>query len=312
MRKEIFAYTSGDGISAIQATRYMPEDGSCRAVVQIVHGMAEYVGRYEEFAQFLTDKGVVVTGEDHLGHGGSIGENGPGYFCEKDPATTVVEDVHTLRLLTGEKYPGVPYIILGHSMGSFILRNYLCVHGTEIDGAVVMGTGMQPKWLLGAARVLTGLMKIVAGEKSVRTFLDRIAFGAYNSRIKPLKTDKDWLSKDEERVARYIEDDLCGFVFTVNGFGTLFELIHRLQKPEYLRRIPSDMPILVVSGEEDPVGDYGAGVRLAVESMEAAGAQCVACKLYPGDRHEILNETDREQVMADIWDYLKDNFLSGE
>lgn len=154
MKKEEFYFESHDNVSRIHALRYTPDDGNVKAVVQIVHGMAEYVERYEEFAQYLTDRGYAVTGENHLGHGKSVGEGGYGYFCEQDPATVVVRDVHSLKELTKRTFPSVPYIILGHSMGSFILRNYLCRYGDGIDGAVIMGTGMQSKGLLAAARVL--------------------------------------------------------------------------------------------------------------------------------------------------------------
>ena len=309
MRKEEFYFESRDNISRIHAVRYTPDDGSVKAVVQIVHGMAEYVERYEEFAEYLTDRGYVVTGEDHLGHGKSAGENGFGYFCEQDPATVVVRDVHRLKKMTEQIYPAVPYIILGHSMGSFILRNYLCRYGTGIEGAVIMGTGMQPAALVGAARMLTGVIRMLAGDKHVSMLLHRMAFGAYNKRFAPARTHMDWLSKDEQKVDEYIADPLCGFIFTVNGFRTLFELIHRIQKPENLKKMPDRLPVLVVSGSDDPVGEYGEGVRRAVESMEAAGLERLTCKMYPGDRHELLNETDRMTVMEDLFGWIEENVI---
>ncbi len=309
MKKEQFYFDSRDNGSRIHAVRYMPDDGNVRAVVQIVHGMAEYAERYEEFAEYLTDRGYVVTGEDHLGHGGSAGENGFGYFCEKDPATVVVKDVHRLKKITQQAYPHVPYIILGHSMGSFILRNYLCSYGTEIQGAIIMGTGMQPGFLVGMGKLLAGICKVFAGDKHISKLLDQIAFGAYNSRFKPNRTKFDWLSRDEQKVDRYIEDPLCGFTFTVNGFRTLFELIGRTRKSEYLKKMPKDLPVLVVSGEEDPVGEFGKGVRRTVKSLETAGLEKLTCRLYPGARHEILNETDRESVMKDIFDWMEEHVL---
>ena len=144
MIKEEFYFDSRDGENRIHAVRYTPDDGNVRGIVQIVHGMAEYVERYENLAEFLTKRGILVTGEDHLGHGKSVSEGGSfGYFCEQDPATVVVRDVHRLKKITEEQHPQVPYIILGHSMGSFIARNYLCRYGSGIDGAVIVGTGMQ-------------------------------------------------------------------------------------------------------------------------------------------------------------------------
>lgn len=309
MKKEEFFFDSRDNHSKIHAVRYTPDDGNVRAVVQIVHGMAEYVERYEEFAQFLVEKGFAVTGEDHLGHGGSVGENGCGYFCGQDPATVVVRDVHRLKKMTQQVYPSVPYIILGHSMGSFILRNYLCRYGTGISGAIIMGTGMQPGALLAAAKAMTAVNKVIFGDRHVSHFLDRLAFGGYNKRFAPARTDKDWLTGETSVVDRYVADPMCGFVFTVNGFRTLFELIDRSQKPDYLQKIPSDLPVLIVSGEEDPVGDFGKGVRRTAESLEKAGMKRLTCKLYPAARHELLNETERAVVMEDIHSWISENVL---
>ena len=144
MKKEEFTFASRDNVTKIHAVRWLPESENIQGIIQIVHGMAEYVERYEELAEFLTGKGYLVTGEDHLGHGKSVPEGGvKGYFCEQDPATVVVRDVHRLKKMTQELYPGVPYFILGHSMGSFITRNYIYRYGTGIQGAIIMGTGMQ-------------------------------------------------------------------------------------------------------------------------------------------------------------------------
>lgn len=315
MRKEEFYFDSRDNRTKIHAVRWTPDSENLVGIVQIIHGMAEYVERYEEFAEFLTARGYVVVGEDHLGHGKSVPPGGiQGYFCRQDPATVVVRDSHRLKKLTQEMYPGVPYFILGHSMGSFILRNYLCRYGKGIQGAVIMGTGMQPGGLLLVSRCLAFLQKVFLGEKHPAAMMDRLAFGGYNKRIAGARTDKDWLTKDEKIVDAYIKDPDCGFLFTVNGFGTIFQLISRIRKPENLACIPSKLPLFMVSGEEDPVGDYGKGVRLAYDSLMQAGLKDVALKLYPGDRHELLNETDRRQVMEDIhaWLQKKITVLAGE
>lgn len=305
MRKEEFQFLSRDNQTQIHAVRWIPDVERPVCIVQIVHGMAEYVERYEEFARFLTQKGVLVTGEDHLGHGGSIRQDkNPGYFCSQDPATVVVRDVHRLKKLTQEAYPGIPYFILGHSMGSFITRNYLCRYGSGIDGAVIMGTGMQPTALLGVTKALVRLQKLFFGENHISPFMDRCAFDSYNKKIKNVRTSMDWLTKEDAVVDAYLMDPLCGFTFTVNGFGTLTELIWRLHKQKNLKRIPQELPIFMVSGEEDPVGAYGKGVLKAYTSMKKAGVQNIALKMYSGDRHELLNETDREQVMQDIWNWI--------
>ena len=311
MVKEEFYFDSRDGKSRIHAVRYRPEDaGQIRCILQVVHGMAEYVERYEEFAAYLVERGFVVTGDDHLGHGKSVGQGGKqGYFCEQDPATVLVRDVHRLKKLTEELYPGVPYVLMGHSMGSFITRNYLCRYGTGISGAVIMGTGMQPKAVLDMARLVAGIQKFFCGPMHVSRLLDRLAFGGYGKGITDRRTAFDWLSRDRERVDRYIADPMCGFTFTVNGFGALFELVLRLYSPENLAAVPRELPVFMVSGDADPVGDYGKGVRRAYDSLVAAGLTDIRLKLYPGGRHELLNETNRSQVMQDICRWVEENVL---
>lgn len=306
MRKEEFYFPSRDNQTQIHAVRWIPDSEAPCCIVQIVHGMAEYVERYEEFASFLADRNVLVTGEDHLGHGKSIPEGkNPGYFCEQDPATVVVRDAHRLKKLTQEKYPGIPYIIFGHSMGSFITRNYLCRYGSGIQGAVICGTGMQPSGLLTVSKLMAKIQKLFQGDNHISHFIDKCAFGAYNKRIENPRTSKDWLTRDEAVVDKYLMDPLCGFTFTVNGFATLFELISRILKPENLKNIPKELPVFIISGAEDPVGDYGRGVVAAYDSMEEVGMTNLSMKIYEGARHEILNETDREIVMEDVWNWVK-------
>ncbi len=311
MVKEEFYYDSRDGKSKLHAVRYTPQDkDSIRCIVQIVHGMAEYVERYEEFAEFLTDRGFVVTGEDHMGHGKSVGKDGKfGYFCEQDPATVLVRDVHRLKKMTMEMYPNIPYVMLGHSMGSFITRNYMFRYGTGINAAVVMGTGMPPKALTVFARTLSGIQRMIFGSGKKGRLIDRLAFGQYNRRIDHPETSFDWLSRDAQRVDEYKNDPLCGFVFTVNGFQTLFELVGRLYHPENLERIPKKMPVFLISGDSDPVGDYGRGVRKTYISLRAVGLEDIKVKLYEGARHELLNEINRQDVMEDIYAWIEEKVL---
>lgn len=313
MVKEEFYYDSRDGKSRLHAVRYTPDAGEeIRCVVQIVHGMAEYIERYEEFAEFLTARGCVVTGEDHMGHGKSVDKTGKyGYFCEQDPATVLVRDVHRLKKTTQALYPGVPYIIMGHSMGSFITRNYMFRYGTGISAAVIMGTGMQPPALLKASKAVAYIEKFFCGPRHVSGLIDKLAFGGYNKRIENPASPFDWLSRDAERVRKYIADPLCGFVFTVNGFLTLFELISRLNLRENLERVPGTLPVYMVSGDADPVGDYGRGVEKAYESLRSAGVENISLKMYPGGRHELLNETNRDEVMQDIYRWIEETILNG-
>lgn len=314
MKKTSFYFDSRDKENKIHAVRYEPEakdmpDGKPVAVLQIVHGMAEYFERYEETAAFFTGLGFVVTGEDHLGHGGSVPEGGiKGYICKQDPATVVVRDVHRLKKMTQEVYPGVPYFIMGHSFGSFITRNYMARYGTGIKGAILMGTGQHTQLQMSLARALAAEQRcVLGGEEKVSTLLSSLVFGSANKKIKNPKTENDWISRNEENVQRYNADELCGFPFTVNGYITLFELVSRCLDPDYLEKIPKELPVLLASGEMDPIGDYGAGVREVYESYLGAGIKNVTMKLYEGDRHEILNEDDRETIRQDLYNWIYQN-----
>lgn len=304
VKKEEFTFDSRDGQSKIHAVRWVPEE-KVVCILQIVHGMAEYIERYEDLAQYLGERGVLVTGDDHLGHGKSVAENGVyGYFCEQDPATVIVRDVHRLKKLTQEEYPGVPYVILGHSMGSFILRNYLFRYGTGIQGAIVCGTGSQPQALVKFSRMVVALQGAFLGQKHVDKMMDKMAFGSYNKRIENPRTSFDWLCTDESVVDAYVKDKLCGFIFTVNGFRTLFTLLDRLNQEENINAMPKTLPIHFISGDMDPVGNYGKGVRKAYADFEKAGMERISLKLYPGGRHELLNETNRKQVYEDLYPWI--------
>lgn len=307
MRKEEFYFDSRDGINKIHAVRYTPDTENVTCVVQIVHGMSEYVECYEEFAGFLTDRGIVVTGEDHLGHGKTVKKDGTlGYFCEQDPATVVVRDVHRLKKMTQELYPGVPYVVLGHSMGSFMVRNYMCRYGKGVSAAVILGTGMYRKSVLRLGKVLAAIQKKIYGPKHVSKLLYKCVFGSNNKKCKPARTEMDWLCRETERVDRYLSDSLCGFSFTVNGYETLFELISRLYEKENLEKIPKELPVFIASGADDPVGEYGKGAERAYDSLKSAGLKNIQFKLYEEDRHELLNEKDRETVAQDIYNWIKD------
>lgn len=316
MKKEEFYFDSRDGETRIHAVKWIPDtDPVC--ILQIVHGMAEYIERYDRLARFLASEGILVTGEDHLGHGLSVSEKDGkehplGFFCSHDPATVVVRDVHRLKKTVQEQYPGVPYLIMGHSMGSFITRNYLCRYGTGVDGAIIMGTGMQPRAAVRFAKALAKVTAFFCGEKHVSRLIDKMAFGSYGKRIENPASIMDWLSRDEKEVQKYLEDPLCGFVFTANGFLTLFTLIDRLYDRENLEKMPKDLPVLFVAGEADPVGDYGNAVKKTAQSFRELGMRKVECKIYPGMRHELVNEIGRESVDRDILAWVKRTIAQAE
>lgn len=323
MKKREFYYPSADGKTQIHAVEWKPDDAPV-CILQIVHGMAEYADRYDRLARFLTARGIWVVGNDHLGHGKSVGKDHPyGYFCHGNAPDVLLEDVHALRGRTqasGEGDPGnqtkrqarLPYLMLGHSMGSFILRNYLCRYGEGLSGAVIMGTGMQPERLLQVSLGLSRILKALQGEKHKSGLLNTLAFGSYDRKIPHPKSPMDWLSRDKDEVAKYNADPLCGFTFTLNGFETLFTLIDRLYEEKRLAGMPKRLPVRFLSGEMDPVGDYGRAVRQVYDSFLRLGMKDVSMKLYENDRHELVNEADRDVVQKELYEWIMQTVQSGE
>lgn len=304
-RKEDFYFTSTSATSNIHGVRYIP-DGDIKAILQISHGMVEYIERYEAFALFLNSKGILVTGNDHLGHGKSINSKEDwGYFAKEDGNRAVLCDLYQLTQITKEKYPNLPYFLLGHSMGSFYARQYLCEFGNELDGAIIMGTGCQPFALVQFGVILTRLVSLFKGWRYRCSFINNLAFGSYNKHFEPARTTKDWLSKDTAIVDKYVADECCNFIFTLNAYHNMFRGIARLYNKQLLSHMPKELPVFFVAGEEDPVGDYGKGVKKAFDMFKKAGMKNVKLKLYPNDRHEILNETDRQLVYDDLYSWLE-------
>lgn len=299
MKRE-FTWLSRDGITRIHGIEWTP-DGEVKAVLQMCHGMVEYIDRYDEFARFLCGHGYCVIGHDHLGHGQSVqDEESYGFFHETKGNEYVIGDIHKLREMGQKKYPGVPYFMLGHSMGSFFIREYMELYGKGLDGVIVMGTGMQPMPVLVAGKMLCRVIAAFKGWRYRSKLVDNMAFGSYNKRFEPARTDKDWLTKDEKHVDAYLGNPWCTFRFTVNAYYHMFRAIQFLQKKENIRRIPSDLPLFFVAGADDPVGNFGKNVKKAGENCRKCGVKDVTIKLYPNDRHEILNETDRQTVYEDL------------
>lgn len=317
MRKD-FKYPSSNNDAGIHGIIWKSEDNTKPiGIVQIIHGMSEYIGRYEEFAEFLVSKGYIVLGNDHLGHGASVKDRSEyGYFGENGNFH-VIQDIHNLRKMIVLEYPDVPYYFLGHSMGSFLLRQYLSTVETDVpgdevktyshglSGAIVMGTGWQPGALLSFGKGLCRILSIFKGWQGRSKLLDALSFGSYYKRIPNVRTPNDWLSLNEENVDNYINDPMCGFTFTVNGYYNLFKSIEFAQNKKLMKNIDDKMPILFIAGAEDPVGAYGEGVRKAfITYEENTGCHC-DIKLYEEDRHEILNEYNKEEVYHDILSWIR-------
>lgn len=299
MKREFF-YPSKDGTTRIHGIEWIPE-GEVIAVLQMCHGMVEYIDRYDEFAAFMAGNGFYVVGHDHLGHGKSVtGEEKLGYFHHPDGNACVIGDIHQLRRHAQKNYPEVPYFILGHSMGSFLVRQYLGIYGEELSGAVIVGTGNQPQIAVNGGKALCRLMAAFKGWEYRSAFVNSLSIGNYEKKL-----GKAWISRNEENVKKYTADPMCSFMFTLNGFYNLFDGISKMNKQESSGKIQKDLPMFFIAGEEDLVGDCGKGVKCVYEKYKSQGVKDVTIKLYPEDRHEILNENDRAMVFEDILSWTK-------
>lgn len=304
VKKGCFCYDSADNRTKIYGIRWEPE-GRPKAVLQISHGMVEFVDRYDSFARFLCERGFLVVGNDHLGHGRSITcEENFGYFAEENGNGVLLEDLYTLTCLTKKQYGEIPYFLLGHSMGSFLARQYLCEHGKELTGAIIMGTGYQPRIAAQMGKIITRRIAARKGWKYRSAFVDNMAFGGYNKKFEPARTSKDWLTRDKNVVDAYLTDKRCTFTFTVNGYYNLFVSLDWLTHSSYVERMPKDLPVFFVAGKDDPVGNFGKGVVKVAEQFRKLGMKDVSEKLYVGARHEILQETNRLEVFEDLANWL--------
>ena len=302
--KQEFYYPSKDGLTQIHAIEWIPET-KVRAVLQIAHGMVEFIDRYDRFATFMASQGFYVVGNDHLGHGKSVtDESQLGYFAKHDGNFCVLGDMQQLREDTQKKYPDVPYFLLGHSMGSFLARQFIEKFGEGLSGAIIMGTGYQPTATLDLGIALTGVLQKARGGHYRSAMINNTTLGSYNAKFEPGRTKNDWLTKDEAIVDAYEANPLNQFMFTVNGYYNLFRGIRYAQRQENLDKIPKSLPILVVSGANDPVGEFGKGPKIVAQTYRDTGIKDVTLKLFENDRHEILNELDRETVDAFILDWL--------
>ena len=301
-KEEQMTYLSANGTTKIHAVKWMLEDGKYKAILQITHGMIEYIERYHEFAEYLTERGFMVVGHDHLGHGASVkDETEWGYFAE-NPSDTLVADMHRLRMAVQGENPGVPYFMMGHSMGSYMLRKYLCLHGENLSGAIIMGTGCVPDGTTKFGMTLCRVMARFRGWNYRSRLMQKLSYSKPYHKFDLYGKDytNSWLTKDTEHVKKYYSDPRCTFVFTLNGYLGLMEAVYFDNQMENIKKVPKDLPVFMVSGADDPVGDLGEGVKKVYHMFKEAGVDDLTYRLYETDRHEILNETDRDQVYADI------------
>ncbi len=292
------------GVGRLHVCRWTPE-GEVKAVVQIVHGIAEFIERYDEFAVYLNSLGYLVVGEDHMGHGQSVGKEGKqGYF--HGGWFAAVEDSVSLLHKTKQEYPGVPYILFGHSMGSFMARTMLCKYrDLRLAAAVICGTGWQPRALLPVAIAVCQAVCNRVGEENPSEKLQNLVFGSYNAHVEHPRTEYDWLTRDKKTVDDYIAHPSCGFTASAGLLRDLLRGIQYIEKPENLAKMDKALPVLFVAGGEDPVGAYGKGVKKAAEEFKKAGMADVTTRLFPLCRHEILNEINRREIFEFISGWME-------
>lgn len=308
MKSNHFKFKAKDG-TELFVYRWLPDDKKkIKAAVQIAHGMAEQASRYERFAKALVKEGYAVYAKDHRGHGKTAGDlDNVGFFAHENGWRTVVDDMHQLTGIIRKENPKVPVFLFGHSMGSMLGRHYAFLYGKDIDGFIVSGTSGDPG-LLGKIGVLIAKReKKKKGEKFRSELLTKLSFGEFNKPFKPNRTDYDWLSRDEAEVDKYVKDPYCGGVFTTSFFCDLLEGVNAIHDMKNVVNTPKDLPMYIFSGGKDPVGKNGKGVRAVHKMYEKVGIKDLTLKLYPDGRHEMLNETNRKDVFADVIKWLNDH-----
>ncbi|MTM51427.1 alpha/beta fold hydrolase, partial [Turicibacter sanguinis] len=268
-----------------------------RGVIQLVHGSCEHAGRYEAFINYLTDKGYIVYANDHRGHGKSVSSpEDYGYFGEEDGWQMMVDDLKSINDLIHAHNPELPIVMLGHSMGSFLARHYAIDYGETINGLILSGTAHNPKFLLKIGQFVSRLAKRYQGSKHRNKLINQLSYGTFNRNLPNAKTASDWICYDEEVVREFVADSSCGFIFTNAGFYDLFTGLLYITDDKNIEKMPHDLPVLFISGEDDPVGEEGKMVKKAFHAMQKAQLINVQIKLYPQMLHEILNEKNKLEV----------------
>lgn len=298
-----FSYPSSDGIHMICAREWIP-DSPPRGIVHILHGIADHMDYYDHVAQFLCRHGFLVCGGDHLGHGKTAQAEEYGFFAAHDGWTLVTADVRRLREIQREKYPGLPYFLLGHSMGSFLARTDVCRCPGEVDGLILSGTGQEPAYLVAACKALTGTLCYLKGPDYVSKLVYALSMGPYNKPFAPNRTPADWISRDEAAVDALLQDPARTFLPTVSLFRDMMGGLQYIANPKKLAQMDKDTPVYFFSGGSDPVGAMGEGVEKVAGMFRKAGCRDVSVRLYPDGRHEMFNELNRQEVTEDLLRWL--------
>lgn len=302
-----FTFLSADGAHQIFCSMWLPE-GEPKAVIQLVHGIGEYVNRYDEMARFFTSHGFLLCGDDHLGHGRTALQDGRfGVFAKRGGWDIATDDVRKLRQIVGEQYPNIPYFLLGHSMGSFLTRTYLCRYPGEVDGALLSGTGQTSALLVGFGRFLSSTLSLLKGYEYTSPLIHSLSIGAYNRQFAPNRTDSDWTTRDEAVVDKYQSDPLCHHMPTVSMYYDMLGGLQYISNPRALSRMDPDTPVYIYSGDRDPVGGNGVGVRKVYGYFEKHGTKDLTLHLYKDGRHEMHNELNKDEVLADVLAWLEEH-----
>ena len=298
-------FPSSDGKNTIHAELFIPSDNNIKGVVQISHGMMDYIGRYQGMADALCKAGFAIAGNDHLGHGDSVATpDDYGFFASKGGYRYVIDDVKKLNDLIRKEIPGVPVVLLGHSMGSFIARLYALDYRDSIDGLIIHGTA-GPNPATGAGKLLVKILRAIKGERHRSKFVCSLADGGYNKGFDPAEGSGAWLTRDPSMVADRVGNPKNDFIFTLAGYEDLFNFLGNCNSSSWFRQFPKDLPTLVISGKEDPVGGFGKGVQYVYDNLAKNGAN-VELKFFEGARHELFNETNRDEVFSYLVAWLED------
>lgn len=304
MKKREFYFPSADGKTQIHVIEWVP-DKKPLAILQVAHGVTEYIDRYEAFAEYFTERGIVVVGNDHLGHGDSIAEGAePMYFGPVGSWNWAVEDVRTLKNMTEKRYERLPYCLLGFSLGSFLVRTYLINYPGTVDASILAGTGQMPVSQISFAKMIARNEARKVGEDHTSPLVKKLTFGSYNRLFAPNRTDYDWLCASETSLDKYIADTKRGENFSTGLFRELLDGMAYSIKMENIRKMDKNTPIFFISGDKDPVGNCGKGVKRAYAACQKAGCRDVMMKLYPELRHDILHEDCHEEIQADIYQWM--------
>lgn len=314
-RQETSALSSDDR-SWLRVMVWLPPAGyTRRGVVQLIHGMAEHIERYDDFACFLAGLGYVVFGHDHIGHGKSVTTADElGCMPLEGGKDILIEDVNRVQqaaLRVCGSWDGLPRFIFGHSMGSYVTRAYIARYAAGLSGAVICGTGNQPHFVARAGNMLARFIGSVKGADYRSRLLDNLCVGAFASAVEDARTDCDWISTDPAVVDAYRADPLAGFMFSAGGFATLTDLVAEVVTPASAAAVPDDVPLLFIAGAEDPIGACGAEVKKAADLYKNQGVKNVRTIIYPGMRHEILNEPRHEDVYSDVEAWFTERAVMG-